>query len=126
MRIESTAGQPEKERKQPSGWRRFLRRFGLGTVEPVSQRRSDESGTGNADQPPVGIKVITAMEMLENLDRKRAEKAPADLPEPYELGAQEYPGNSLFRSDLDPRERNAVLEAVAMLEPAHVVAERNA
>jgi hypothetical protein len=128
--------EPELEQQpEPGRWQSVRQWLGLFAVETGNERGRNDSvsngngvptnGDGHADEP-LRPGPITAMEVLERLERNEAEQTPPGFPEPYKIGIQEYPGNALWRGINSPEEAAAVLRTIGKLDPPHVLAERAA
>jgi hypothetical protein len=132
MSIESPDPVPRRQRQRGGAWRGFLRRFGLGAVEPSDQREENRSVSGNGngdngggDVEQVDAGPITVEKVLADLERQKEAEVPAGLPTPYPLGNQVYPGTALWRGINTPEQAAAVGRALSKLDPPHVLAERD-
>jgi hypothetical protein len=112
----------------------LLLRLGIGAVDlPTMQREGKESvSNGNganengAVKQPAENRPKTVAQVVDELERQQAAEVPAELPKPYELGNQVYPGTALWRGINTPEEATAVGRALSRLDPPHILAERAA
>ena len=84
-----------------------------------------DNGNGTVEQTNEA-RPATVKEVLAKLDRQEAAAVPEELPTPYPLGDQEYPGTALWQTTKTPEDYAAGLRALASYDPPHVLAERAA